>query len=70
MSALLPCPFCGGNDIEDLVHVMYCRDCGAEGPPTGNAFDRASLRSAWNRRAEPVELATLRAENARLTTNA
>ena len=61
-TTLKPCPFCGGTDIQDMAQSLYCRECGAEGPVATDLFDRASLATAWNRRAsdapwQPIETA-------------
>lgn len=36
MNNLKPCPFCGGNNLEDRYVYIKCTDCGAEGPPVNN----------------------------------
>lgn len=53
--ALLPCPFCGGSNV-DLAKLgenicVQCADCEASGPWTGNG-DVARLK--WTRRAPPA----------------
>lgn len=55
-AALLPCPFCGGNDIKEYSlqdgdeRVVYrqCQDCTSVGPDHKNGHD-------WNRRASPAQ---------------
>ena len=59
--ALLPCPFCGGANIEIQISTpdregvptnLMCSDCGASGPweyEQGNSHAKAD--DAWNRRA-------------------
>lgn len=66
MSELLPCPFCGNNDVflhplaakfgqpaVDGVEAQYvrCDACGAEGPQT---FYKVDSISAWNTRTPPA----------------
>lgn len=58
--ALLPCPFCGGTNIELQISTpdregiptnLMCSDCGASGPweyEQGNSHAKAD--DAWNRR--------------------
>lgn len=64
MAALLPCPFCGGDDILlDFEHPVYagngreftakCEDCGCEGPPAKDP------RDGWNMRPDTKEGANL-----------
>lgn len=43
MTALLPCPFCGGAPYEN-GDMVYCQDCSAE-----------AFTAEWNRRA-PVAI--------------
>lgn len=48
---LIPCPFCGSTNLDDMhASFVTCRDCGAEGP-YGNP---AKQRQAWNTRADHV----------------
>lgn len=60
MTDLLPCPFCGGTDIElshyptyDVAHPdvyeILCPDCGGRG---GEGWTEAEAIAAWNTRAE------------------
>ena len=64
MADLLPCPFCGGDDITlDFKHPVYtangrefsarCEDCGCEGPHTKDP------RDGWYMRPEIKEGAIL-----------
>lgn len=62
MSALLPCPFCEGEAIYTPtchIDVVQCRVCGAQGMATMGQHEAAI--AAWNRRATPAEVETLRA---------
>lgn len=66
MSALLPCPFCGGG--ADLMELFegFCGECG-NCETTGPAAEtEAAAIAAWNQRATPAEVADLRAEMERL----
>ncbi len=56
---LLPCPFCGSDDVEErkagaavvgTVHWIVCNECGAG---SGEASTAAEAQETWNRRAEP-----------------
>lgn len=56
---LLPCPFCGGTDLEATFHyfngAIACQSCEATLPlPTKSPETQAA---AWNRRASPPALA-------------
>ena len=59
MTDILPCPFCGSNEVHhefDLPLVFIeCSKCGTEGPrfqPSGAAIcDHEAAHAAWNRRA-------------------
>lgn len=53
-AGLLPCPFCGGKDIELGFDYVACRKCGAEIIENWNGNESAA-KEAWNRRtaAEP-----------------
>jgi Lar family restriction alleviation protein len=69
---LLPCPFCGGDDIRidahphvgryehegETVYSMCCYACGAGFP---NRYKRQLLVDAWDRRAATAEIERLRA---------
>lgn len=49
MSELLPCPFCGGNDLRVELHGIACRYCGVWMGDGTNV--KGTLKDAWNRRA-------------------
>lgn len=60
MTELLPCPFCGGEDLEidhaqtyDVYHPdvyeVHCVECGGRG---GEGWTEAESIEAWNTRAE------------------
>lgn len=56
MSALEPCPFCGGRGnlhINRRDYYVYCGDCSAEGPWDADGDTTAAI-AAWNRRATPA----------------
>jgi len=70
---LLPCPFCNGKaylaDLGDETSAVACENCNAQGGYYGGSDSTSPLEAAkmWNRRnATVAELATLRAENARM----
>lgn len=51
---LLPCPFCGGNDLELSQHDksslfvwVHCNSCGADGTPSEEGEESVNL---WNTR--------------------
>jgi hypothetical protein len=48
-SELLPCPFCGGDDIDGNDEVVRCRKCGAEQPYLSLDHDATER---WNTRAD------------------
>jgi Lar family restriction alleviation protein len=45
---LLPCPFCGSENVGDVRVMVFCRDCGSEGAMEDHS---ASAAEYWNRRA-------------------
>ena len=45
----IPCPFCGGSDIEIDEHIAQCVACDAWGDVYKS---KAEALSAWNRRAD------------------
>ena len=63
---LLPCPFCGGDDLtvgaygierdgqqpSDRAHAVACNGCGSLGKEVA---PRIAAIGAWNRRAQPAE---------------
>ena len=69
MTDLLPCPFCGSDDI-DFEHNgearcwMYCKTCLCDGPiaemPKNDTKAKINATEAWNKRAaslpwQPIE---------------
>ena len=61
---LLPCPFCGGRDIDvdglvgELCQAAACRDCSAAGPQVdysdvvfGESYLDELCAERWNQRA-------------------
>lgn len=63
MSALKPCPFCGGEALYTPtchIDVVQCRVCGAQGMAAMGQPEAAI--AAWNRRAGADEVEKLRAE--------
>jgi Lar family restriction alleviation protein len=49
---LLPCPFCGGVELEPVQtendgYAVYCADCYATGP---EATSKQAALTAWNQR--------------------
>lgn len=68
--ALLPCPFCGGTEINEAGNGtgdnwLECSQCGAG---TSLSEDGVGMVARWNRRVnqEADRLAALEAENGRL----
>lgn len=58
---LLPCPFCGGEDLQQGEGIK-CETCGAEGPYIGGDSDDAEedfYEAAWNKRAQSSKSVTL-----------
>lgn len=55
---LLPCPFCGSENLKDCYVYIKCNDCLAEGPKMNNGnyddhadfIDRENAITAWNNR--------------------
>lgn len=55
MSALEPCPFCGGEALYTPtchIDVVQCRVCGAQGMAAMGQHEAAI--AAWNRRTTPA----------------
>ena len=69
MSELLPCPFCGADEIEDWGEAtwsqpakwMYCTCCQAQGPRIlmnrGEDLDvfMSRVKADWNQRYQPTK---------------
>lgn len=68
--ALLPCPFCGGANINLVMHrgagrgpdhagddvwTIGCYECGGSVPGRYNEHGKGLLIAAWNRRAAITE---------------
>jgi hypothetical protein len=52
--ALLPCPFCGGQELGVADNVVWCRACDGSGPDLGHCTGdecRSEAIDLWNRRA-------------------
>lgn len=57
MAKLLPCPFCGNEDIhitQSFPHYVYCLDCGMMVQLAGKAYvkDIPKIIKVWNMRAQ------------------
>lgn len=63
---LKPCPFCGGSRVVRGTNVGTVR-CGNGCSAHVDAGHISDAIAAWNRRADSPDLASLRAENERLT---
>jgi Lar family restriction alleviation protein len=55
MTELLPCPFCGSNNVSEARDVMHwqvvrCDDCGSSGPCI--ELDRKKANALWNTRTD------------------
>jgi Lar family restriction alleviation protein len=64
MSALLPCPFCGGeaeydNADDSAARWVWCKGCGAK---VAAEFSDEAATAAWNRRHVPEGFALVPVE--------
>lgn len=75
MSALLPCPFCGGEAVMVIGALefsdaeVHCKACATQSGNYGGGLlgaNKDAAIAAWNRRATPAEVETLRARVERL----
>jgi Lar family restriction alleviation protein len=57
---LLPCPFCGSNELFYESTYVYCNNCNCLGPDVEydeDGVSKSELIEAWNRRtiiSEPI----------------
>lgn len=51
---LLPCPFCGGDNLKIVQDRIRCRNmaCDASGPPALTVLDDRISADKWNRRPD------------------
>ena len=57
MPELLPCPFCGSNDVHitnSWPHNLYCLNCGIMVQLAGKTYEKdiPEIKKAWNRRTK------------------
>ncbi len=70
--AMLPCPFCGNDDVrvvqrpDRVFRFGFCGPCGAQGPLEEGVQNEASAEARWNRRP-PMEAVAWR-EKAQIVT--
>lgn len=50
---LLPCPFCGGLDLEDNLNSVNCETCGGGIRVAWSPGEDSDPVGAWNTRTEP-----------------
>lgn len=54
IDGLLPCPFCGGDNVGHQIYsstgFVECEDCGAMGPGAEPDHDIEAAEAAWNSR--------------------
>lgn len=57
MTKLKPCPFCESINLRELEndrgdYIVYCVDCGADGPPSLKQGTKEEAVKLWNKRGK------------------